>query len=204
MTVSGDVSDVRPSRLWRQMDVDRRRAAADAFWRDEDLIADHVQAVGLIAKQIKFRPRSVATLPLDRRARHLAAQSRAARHARWPNSHHLSPGGPASDDGSVSRSAGDSRTTTASSPMSLQKFQTPRRFKPPPARWRRSFRHRTSRSISARSWARTRTPGVAWRASRAPADVNRGLMRPWRGFATRCSASSHTTAWCPSRTRRPS
>ena len=56
------------------MDVDRRRAAADAFWRDDDLIADHAQAVGLIARQIKFRPRSVATLPLDRRARHLAAQ----------------------------------------------------------------------------------------------------------------------------------
>jgi hypothetical protein len=54
------------------MSADQRIAAADAFWRDENLAIDQAQAVEAIARQIKFRSRSVAALPLARKSRHLA------------------------------------------------------------------------------------------------------------------------------------
>ena len=63
--------EMRPTKLWRQMPLDLRTSAAAAFWRD-DAALEHAEAVALIAKQIKFRPKSVMALPIDKRARHLA------------------------------------------------------------------------------------------------------------------------------------
>jgi hypothetical protein len=65
----------RPSQLWREMPVDRRVDAAAAFWRDlesPEIAAQHAEAVGLLARRLNFRVRSVQTLPVERRARHLA------------------------------------------------------------------------------------------------------------------------------------
>lgn len=64
--------EVRPARMWRQMPLDLRTAAAKSFWADEQAALEQAEAVALIARQIKFRPKSVLTLSVDKRARHLA------------------------------------------------------------------------------------------------------------------------------------
>jgi hypothetical protein len=64
--------DVRPVQLWRGLSTDARIAAAAAFWRDEQAQLEQAEAVALIARHIKFRPKSVITLPVDKKARHLA------------------------------------------------------------------------------------------------------------------------------------
>jgi hypothetical protein len=58
------------------MPHDQRLAVATAFWRDQDSALQHEEAVQAIAKQFKFRPQSVKKLPLERRARQLAALPR--------------------------------------------------------------------------------------------------------------------------------
>ena len=63
---------MRPAKLWRTMSADRRTAAATAFWTDENAALEQAEAIALIARQIKFRPRSVQGLPVDRRAKYLA------------------------------------------------------------------------------------------------------------------------------------
>jgi hypothetical protein len=62
-----------PSKLWKQMTAAQRFAASRAFWADEESIDDQVQAALLIAQQKKFRPKTVISLDLDRKARHLAS-----------------------------------------------------------------------------------------------------------------------------------
>ena len=54
------------------MTAEQRYRAARAFWRDEKGAAERTQAVLLIAQQMKFRPKTVAGLDDERRARHLA------------------------------------------------------------------------------------------------------------------------------------
>ncbi|MEZ5287202.1 MAG: hypothetical protein R2712_20855 [Vicinamibacterales bacterium] len=65
--------DMRPARLWKQMPAEQRQSAAAAFWEDEQAALEHAEAVALIARQIKFRPKSVLGLPVERKARHLAS-----------------------------------------------------------------------------------------------------------------------------------
>jgi hypothetical protein len=55
-----------------------RLAAAEAFWRDEDspeIETQHVEALVTLAQRLKFRPKSLQQLPVDRLARHLAQMS---------------------------------------------------------------------------------------------------------------------------------
>ena len=54
------------------MPSELRTSAARAFWADEQAALEQAEAVALISKQIKFRPKSVITLPLDKKAKHLA------------------------------------------------------------------------------------------------------------------------------------
>jgi hypothetical protein len=61
----------RPSILWKHLSVDRRRQAAEAFWSDTAVTAEHAEAIGAIAKHLKFRPKSVAVLPPSRKAQYL-------------------------------------------------------------------------------------------------------------------------------------
>jgi hypothetical protein len=60
--------------MWKNLPADKRLAAAEAFWRDDqdDSGLQHVEAIVAIAKRLKFRPKSVQALPIDRRARQLA------------------------------------------------------------------------------------------------------------------------------------
>jgi hypothetical protein len=65
----------RPSSLWKGLPSDVRIKAAAAFWRDEDspeIEMQQVEAALLIARRLNFRPKSVAALSVDRRARALA------------------------------------------------------------------------------------------------------------------------------------
>jgi hypothetical protein len=68
----------RPAQLWKDMPLDKRTRAAEAFWRDTespDIQAQHVEALVAIAKRLNFRLKSVQALPIERRARHLAQMS---------------------------------------------------------------------------------------------------------------------------------
>ena len=67
-----DFSDFRPSRLWKKMPSERRIAAAAAFWADEQSTEQQIEAVGALAGHMKFRPKSVISLPLDKKVKYLA------------------------------------------------------------------------------------------------------------------------------------
>jgi len=58
--------------MWRQLPLDLRSAAATAFWADEQAALEQAEAVALIARHIKFRPKSVLSLSDEKKARHLA------------------------------------------------------------------------------------------------------------------------------------
>jgi hypothetical protein len=51
---------------------DRRVQAAEAFWNEEDGFEQQVEALGLLARRLKARPKFVAGLPVEKRARYLA------------------------------------------------------------------------------------------------------------------------------------
>jgi hypothetical protein len=74
MSAPVDVS--RPSALWKTLSEERRLEAATAFWQDDQSVAEQAEAIGAIARQINFRPRSVLALPVERRARQLARMLR--------------------------------------------------------------------------------------------------------------------------------
>ena len=58
--------------MWRQMPSELKASAAKAFWADEQATLEQAEAVALIARQIKFRPKSVISLAPDKKAKHLA------------------------------------------------------------------------------------------------------------------------------------
>jgi hypothetical protein len=67
-----DLSNYRPSKLFRRMPMERRIEAADLFWNDEHSADQQMEAVSSIATHMKFRPRSILTLTPEKRARYLA------------------------------------------------------------------------------------------------------------------------------------
>jgi hypothetical protein len=67
-----DVPDIpRPSQLWKQLAIDRRQSAAEAFWKDESASMEQTEAVLAIAHRIKFRVSSVLKMPREKKARQL-------------------------------------------------------------------------------------------------------------------------------------
>jgi len=62
-----------PSRLWKRMSGEQRVRAATALWNEPEAASDQMQAVGLISKQMKTRPKTVMGLEKERKARYLAA-----------------------------------------------------------------------------------------------------------------------------------
>jgi hypothetical protein len=69
-----DVPDIpRPSVLWKRLSSERKLLAADAFWQDENAAAEQAEAIVMIAQRIKFRTRSVQTLPREKKSRHLVS-----------------------------------------------------------------------------------------------------------------------------------
>ena len=47
----------------------RRLQAADAFWKETDGVEQQVEAMALLARHLKARPKFVQGLPVERRAR---------------------------------------------------------------------------------------------------------------------------------------
>ena len=68
-----DIEQFRPSKLWKQMPPGRRLQAAEAFWQDEHSVEQHAEAVMAVAQRLKFRAKSAAALPVEKKAKHLAA-----------------------------------------------------------------------------------------------------------------------------------
>lgn len=67
-----DLSEFRPSRLWKNLSAERRMAAAELFWADEQSTEQQVEAIGALAAHMKFRAKSVVGLPIDKKAKYLA------------------------------------------------------------------------------------------------------------------------------------
>jgi hypothetical protein len=67
-----DLSEFRPVRVWKRMSLDQRMAAAEPFWGDEHSTDQQVEAIAAIASHMKFRPKSVLSLPAEKRVKYLA------------------------------------------------------------------------------------------------------------------------------------
>jgi hypothetical protein len=61
----------RPSQLWKQLPSEKKAQAADAFWRDDNAAVEQAEAIAAIAQRLKFRPKSVVALPIEKKARYL-------------------------------------------------------------------------------------------------------------------------------------
>jgi hypothetical protein len=58
--------------IWKQMPEARRLEAAEAFWKESDGVEQQVEAMALLARHLKARPKFVQGLPVERRAKYLA------------------------------------------------------------------------------------------------------------------------------------
>jgi hypothetical protein len=63
--------DLRPSTLWKAMTEAQRRSAAEAFWTDEESVAEQTEVMLLLAKKLNFRYKSVTSMPQERKVSHL-------------------------------------------------------------------------------------------------------------------------------------
>jgi hypothetical protein len=63
----------RPSQLWKQLSPERKLQAAEAFWRDENAHVEQAEALATIAQRIKFRIKSVISMPVEKKAKQLVA-----------------------------------------------------------------------------------------------------------------------------------
>ena len=68
-----DLSAFRPSKLFKRMAAEKRLDAAELFWTDEQSTDQQVEAVGALAAHMKFRTKSVVSLPLERKTKYLLA-----------------------------------------------------------------------------------------------------------------------------------
>ena len=67
-----DLTNFRPSKIWRRMPLERRVDAAGLFWDDEHSADQQLEAIATIATHMKFRPRSIVALEPAKRAKYLA------------------------------------------------------------------------------------------------------------------------------------
>jgi hypothetical protein len=63
----------RPAVLWKQMTDAQRQAAAHAFWTDPQSQMEHLEINALMARRLNFRMKSVQTMAVDRKVKHLMA-----------------------------------------------------------------------------------------------------------------------------------
>jgi hypothetical protein len=61
-----------PGDLWKEMPEARKIEAAEAFWRDPEGVEQQAEAMVLLAQRLKARPVFIQSLPVAKRARHLA------------------------------------------------------------------------------------------------------------------------------------
>jgi hypothetical protein len=106
MADAADLPDIpRPSQLWKQLNAEKKRQAADAFWQDENAANEQAEAVNLIAQRIKFRLKSVIAMPVDKKTQYRPVDAGGLRDARGADARGVSPSASTGDDGGVSRRA---------------------------------------------------------------------------------------------------
>jgi len=71
--MADDIDIPRPSQLWKQLTPERKKQAADAFWHDENAGNEQAEAIAAIAQRIKFRLKSVITMPVEKKSHYLLA-----------------------------------------------------------------------------------------------------------------------------------
>ena len=71
--MSQDLSAFRPSKLLKGMPAEKRLDAIELFWADEQSTDQQIEAVAGIAAHMKFRTKSVVSLPVDRKSKYLLA-----------------------------------------------------------------------------------------------------------------------------------
>jgi len=62
--------------LWRHVPVQQRLEASRAFWEAQDAAGAQAEAVAEMARLLKFRPKSMRALPIDKKTHHLASLAR--------------------------------------------------------------------------------------------------------------------------------
>ncbi len=156
-----DLSEFRPSRLWKRMPAERRVTAAELFWSDEQSTEQQVEAVAALARHMKFRAKSVIALPLDKKAKYLATLPTVSDTvaARALVNYHLERQRPMMgaflDSLGIAHEDGLINEENVTKP-DAKKLQRPPRSSP------RSIRRRMSSCISARSSRRIPTRGAGW------------------------------------------
>ena len=63
----------RPAVLWKQMTDAQRQAAAHAFWTDPQSQMEHIEINALMARRLNFRMKSIQTMAVERKVKHLMA-----------------------------------------------------------------------------------------------------------------------------------
>jgi hypothetical protein len=61
-----------PAHLWKGLSEEQRLKAADSFWREADSADQQIEAMVLLAQRLKARPKFIATMNVERKAKHLA------------------------------------------------------------------------------------------------------------------------------------
>ncbi|MCX6543683.1 MAG: hypothetical protein NTV05_04630 [Acidobacteria bacterium] len=71
--MTNEAAPLGPARLWRDLTIDQRLALSAALWADQESVPQQMDAVQLIARQLRFRPQSVLAEPVEKRTRQLAS-----------------------------------------------------------------------------------------------------------------------------------
>ena len=61
----------RPAALWKAMTDAQRQAAAEAFWADDESVAEQTEVMLLLSKKLNFRYKSVEGMAPERKTTHL-------------------------------------------------------------------------------------------------------------------------------------
>ena len=75
-SLATDDAPLTLARLWREMTPAQKSAAAESFWLDDESMPQQIEAVTHLSRQLHFRPQSVLAMPVDRKVRQLAMQTR--------------------------------------------------------------------------------------------------------------------------------
>lgn len=67
-----DYSEFRPSKIWKRLPVERRVAAAELFWADEQSTEQQIEAIAAIAAHMKFRTKTLFGLAQDKKSKYLS------------------------------------------------------------------------------------------------------------------------------------
>src|SRR5262245_40125124 len=63
----------RPAVLWKKMTDAQRQTAAHAFWTDPQSQMEHIEINALMARRLNFRMKSIQTMAIERKVKHLMA-----------------------------------------------------------------------------------------------------------------------------------